>query len=137
MILRENQGNSGSISKLTKEIIKLADTYKVPELKFDEQAARRRFNFQTWIMKLKPILAMFSQTAKVLPTDTVVPFDDPHHIRNRVLYLLICSRVDAYFQRAIKQYEPFGDKALILIQNKCAHISSMDKNHFHEAFTGL
>jgi hypothetical protein len=98
MILRENQGNSGSISKLTKEIIKLADTYKVPELTFDEQAARRCFNFQTWIMKLKPILTMFSQTAKVLPTDTVVPFDDPHHIGNRVLYLLICSRVDAYFQ---------------------------------------
>ncbi len=80
---------------------------------------------------------MFPQTAKVLPTDTVVPFDDPHHIGNRVLYLLICSRVDAYFQRAIKEFEPFGEKALTLIQNKCAHISSMDKSHFHEAFTGL
>jgi hypothetical protein len=49
--LRESNGNNYSIAKLTKEIIKLAETYKVPELKFDEQAQRRRFNFQSWIMK--------------------------------------------------------------------------------------
>jgi hypothetical protein len=35
MLLPDNQGNRGSISKLTKEIIKLAETYKVPELKLD------------------------------------------------------------------------------------------------------
>ncbi len=38
MKLRESSGNNYNIAKLTKEIIKLAETYKVPELKFDEQA---------------------------------------------------------------------------------------------------
>jgi hypothetical protein len=88
-------------------------------------------------MKLRPILAMFSQTATVLPGDTVIPFLDPHSTGNRALYLLLCSRTDAYFQRAVKQFEPFGDKALELIQKQCAHISRMDKHHFHEVFTGL
>jgi hypothetical protein len=137
MKLHESSGNNYSIAKLTKEIIKLAETYKVPELKFDEQAQRRRFNFHSWIMKLKPILAMFPQTSKVLPGDTVIPFTDPHHIGNRALYLLLCSRIDPNFQRAIKEYEPFEDKALELIQRKCAHISNMDKLQFHENFTGL
>lgn len=38
MKLCESSGNNHSIVKLTKEIIKLAKTYKVLELKFDEQA---------------------------------------------------------------------------------------------------
>jgi hypothetical protein len=121
MVLQGNETNNISLAKLTKKIIKRADTYKVPELRFDEQASRHHFNFQTWIMKLRPILAMFPQTAKVLPSDTVVPFADPHCTGNRALYLLVCSRVDPYFQRAIKQFEPFGDKALDLIQKQCAH----------------
>ncbi len=114
--LCENSGNNYSIAKLTKEIIKLAETYKVPEFKFDKQAQHRRLNFHNWIMKLKPILAMFPQTSKVLPGDTVIPFADPHHIGNRALYLLLCSRIDPYFQRAVKEYEPFGDKTLELLQ---------------------
>lgn len=58
MKLHKSGGNNYSIVKLTKEIIKLAEMYKVPELKFDEQVQHCRFNFQSWIMKLKPILAM-------------------------------------------------------------------------------
>ncbi|MFN9979363.1 MAG: hypothetical protein ACK53Y_05595, partial [bacterium] len=123
--------------KLTKELIKLADSYKVPELKFDEQASKRDFNYQTWIMKLQPILAMFSQTAQVLPNDKVIPFSDPHAIGNRALNLLISSRADSYFQRAIKQFEPFSDKALALLQEQCAHISREDKSYFHERLVGL
>ncbi len=137
MALRTHQGTNITLAKLTKEIIKLADTYKVPELRFDEQASKRRFNFQNWIMKLRPILAMFPQTASVLPADSVVHFTDPHNIGNKALYLLLCSRTDAYFQRAVKKFEPFGDKALELIQKQCAHISRMDKHHFHEVFMGL
>lgn len=137
MELQASQANSISLEKLTNEIIKLADTYNVPELRFDEQASKRQFNFQKWIMKLRPIVAMFPQTAGVLPIDTVVPFTDPQTAGNRALNLLICSRTDSYFQRAIKQFEPFGDKVLDLIQKQCAHISRMDKHHFHEVFTGL
>jgi len=105
-----------SLAKWTKELIKLADSYKVLELKFDEQASKRRFNYQAWIMKLQPILAMFTQTASVLPNDKVVPFSDPHATGNQALYLLISSCTDSYFQWAIKQFEPFGDKALALLQ---------------------
>jgi hypothetical protein len=103
MELCDNHSKNSSVAKLTKEIIKLAETYKVPELHFNEQASKRRFNYQNWIMKLRPILAMFPQTAKVLPGDTIIPFEDLHHAGNRALYLLICSRADAYFQRAVKK----------------------------------
>jgi hypothetical protein len=132
------QGKSGtSLAKLTKELIKLADSYKVPELKFDEQARKRRFNYQAWLMKLQPILAMFSQTASVLPHDKVVPCSDPYAIGNHALYLLISSRTDSYFQQAIKQFEPFGDKALELLQEQCTHVSREDKSYFHKQLIGL
>jgi hypothetical protein len=38
MQLHENNGNNYSSAKLTKEIINLAETYKLPEQKFDEPA---------------------------------------------------------------------------------------------------
>jgi hypothetical protein len=53
-------------------------------------------------MKLWPIIAMFLQTATVLPGDTIIPFVDPLSTGNKALYLLLCSRTDAYFQRAVK-----------------------------------
>jgi hypothetical protein len=40
MILREGKTGT-SLAKLTKELIKLAESYKVPELKFDEQASKQ------------------------------------------------------------------------------------------------
>jgi hypothetical protein len=88
-------------------------------------------------MKLLPILAMFPQTSSVLPKDKVVPFEDPTCIGNRALYLLLSARTDTYFQHAIKQFEPFGDKALELLQDQCAHISREDKSYFHERLVGL
>jgi hypothetical protein len=39
-------------AKLAKELIKLANTYKVPELTFTEKATKRRFNYQTCFTKL-------------------------------------------------------------------------------------
>jgi len=44
-MLRQNK-NRQSLTKLTKELIKLAESHKVPELKFDEQASKQRFNYQ-------------------------------------------------------------------------------------------
>jgi len=88
-------------------------------------------------MNLQPILAMFTQMACVLPRDKVVPFGDPTATGNRALYLLISSRVDSYFQRAIWQLEPFSDKALELLQDQFAHISREDKSNFHEMLIGL
>jgi hypothetical protein len=89
----------------------LAETYKVPELKFDEQASKHHYNYQTWIMCLQPIIAIYPQTAPVLPGDKVIPFVDSHTIGNHV--------------------------ALALIQNQCAHISREDKGYFHETFVAL
>jgi hypothetical protein len=44
-MLRQNK-NGQSLTKLTKELIKLAESHKVPELKFDEQASKQWFNYQ-------------------------------------------------------------------------------------------
>jgi hypothetical protein len=45
--------------------------------------------------------------------------------------------MDSYFQRAIKQFKPFGDKALELLQEQCAHISREDQSYFHKWLVGL
>lgn len=80
---------------------------------------------------------MFPQTASVMPVDDVVPFKDPEGIGNKALYLLLGSRIDGYFQRAIKQFEGYGDKALAFIKCQCANISAMDKHFFHRLFTSI
>jgi len=80
---------------------------------------------------------MFQQTATVLPHDKIVPFKDAQCIGNHALYLLISSRMDSYFQRAIKQFKPFGNKALELLQEQCTHISREDQSYFHERLVGL
>jgi hypothetical protein len=108
LMLHQNKTGT-SLAKLTKDLIKLADSYEVPDLKFDKQASKQQFNFHTWIMKIQPILAMFPKTASVLPNDKVIPLPDPHTAGNRALYFLISSRTDSYFQRVIKQFEPFSD----------------------------
>jgi hypothetical protein len=80
---------------------------------------------------------MFSQTASVLNNDEIVPFQDATCIGNKALYLLVGSRVDGYFQRAIKQFEGRGDKALSLLKMQCAHINPLDNHYFHQLFTSL
>jgi hypothetical protein len=84
-------------AKLAKELIKLANTYKVPELTFTDKATRRRNQYQTWFTMLHPILAMFIEMAGVIQGEKVIPFEDVDCIGNKALYLLIGSRVDAYF----------------------------------------
>ncbi len=56
---------------------------------------------------------------------------------NKALYLLIGSCIDGYFQRAIKQFEGHGDKALEFIKKQCASISAMDRHYFHHLFTSI
>jgi hypothetical protein len=53
--VQENKTDSAVSSaqaKLAKELIKLANTYKVPELIFSDQANRCQFAYQTWFNKL-------------------------------------------------------------------------------------
>jgi hypothetical protein len=131
---------SSSISlqaKLAKELMKISETYKIPELAFDSKAKMRHSNYFTWCSKLRPILAMFPQTSKVFHDNEVIPYENPEDIGNKALYILISSKVDEYFQRAIKQFEGYGDKALSFIKIQCAHINSEDTHHFHHLFTTL
>jgi hypothetical protein len=62
----DHASDAAQQAKLAKELIKLANSYKVPELTFDVQASKRRFNFSTWYSKLQTILSMFPQTGTKL-----------------------------------------------------------------------
>ena len=124
-------------AKLAKELIKLANTYKVPELTFTDKATKRRFNYQTWFTKLRPILAMFNDTACLIQGEKITPYKDTDCIGNKALFLLIGSRVDAYFNRAIRKFEGKGDQALLYIKNHCASTSADDTHHFHHLFISI
>jgi len=139
MNLQQNKISS-SVSwqaKLAKELMKISETYKIPELTFDTKAKTRRSNYFTWCSKLRPILAMFPQTSKLFQDNEIIPYENPEDIGNKALYILISSKVDEYFQRAIKQFEGYGDKALSFIKIQCANINSEDTHHFHHLFTNL
>jgi len=80
---------------------------------------------------------MFPQTSTVFHDNEIVPYENPEDIGNKALYILISSKVDEYFQRAIKQFEGHGDKALSFIKIQCANINPEDTHHFHHLFTTL
>jgi hypothetical protein len=113
----------------------LANTFKVPELTFTDKATKRRFNYQTWFTKLRSILAMFNDTTCVIQGEIIIPYKDADCFGNKALFLLIGSRVDAYFQRAIRKFEGKGDQALSYIKNHCASTTADDTHHFHHFFT--
>jgi hypothetical protein len=119
------------------ELIKLAQTYKVSELIFDTRATKRRTNYFLWSTKLHPILALFPQTSKVFNSVNITPYDDAECVGNKALYLLISATVDEYFQRAIKKFEGYGDKALAFIKTQCENISAEDTHHYHHIFTTM
>jgi hypothetical protein len=136
--VQENKTDSAVSSaqaKLAKELIKLANTYKVPELIFSDQANRCQFAYQTWFNKLRPQLAMFPETCTVIQGEKIVPFADSGCVGKKALYLAIGSR--DYFQRAIQKFEGRGDQALIFIKNQCASTSADNTHHFHHLFTSI
>jgi hypothetical protein len=134
----DNAADATLQAKLAKELIKLANSYKIPELTFDVQASKRRFNFSTWYSKMQTILSMFPQTALIVQDpNTVTFYPNSNDIGNKALFLLIGAKVDSYFQRAIRHFSGHSDKALAFIKSQCANISTEDKLHFHHAFTTL
>lgn len=137
--LQQSKGKNSTSTqaKLAKELINLAETYKIPELTFDTKATKRRTNYFLWSSKLRPVLAMFSQTCKVFDEIDIKPFQDPEDVGNKALYLLISAKVDEYFQRAIKKFEGYGDKALAFIKTQCANINAEDTHHYHHIFTTM
>ena len=77
---------------------------------------------------------MFPQTSKVFQDSNIKPYDDAKHVGNKALYLLVSAKTDEYFQRAIKKFKGYGDKALAFIKTQCANISTEDTHHYHHAF---
>jgi hypothetical protein len=124
-------------AKLAKELITLSEKYKVPELTFDTKATKRRANYYLWSSKLRPTLAMFPQTNKVIVDGNITSYENLEDIGNKALYLLISANFDEYFQHAIKKFKGYGDKALSFIKIQCANISSEDTHHFHHIFSTL
>jgi hypothetical protein len=80
---------------------------------------------------------MFPETSEVIQGDKVIPFSDTNCVGNKALYLVIGSRVDAYFQRAIRKFEGKGDQALLFIKNQCASTTEDNAHHFHHLFTSI
>jgi len=109
----------------------------VPELTFSDQASKRHFGYQTWFNKLRLILVMFPETSEVIQGEKIVPLNDANCVGSKALYLVIGSRVDAYFQRAIRKLEGKGDQALLFIKNQCASTTADDTHHFHHLFTSI
>jgi hypothetical protein len=111
---RNNVSDEATLqAKLAKELIKLANSYKFPELTFDIQASKRRYNFSTWFTKLQTILSMFPQTSNVIQDSGMIMFyPNSNDFGNKALFLLIGAKVDNYFQRAIRPFAGQCDKAL-------------------------
>jgi hypothetical protein len=52
---------------------------------------------------------MFKETSTLIQGEKIMPFKDIDCIRNKAVFLLIGSRVDTYFQQAIRKYKGIGN----------------------------
>jgi hypothetical protein len=89
-----------NLAKLTKYILKLADSYKVPTLKFNSDPIKQQKYYNEWTSKIYSFTYMFHQTVRVMRSGafgTITFYDEPQYIGNKALYMLISSRVDFHF----------------------------------------
>jgi hypothetical protein len=137
--VKNTKANSGTqLAKLAKDLLTHSEKHKVNELKYEEQARKRRLYFHKWLMQLAAVIKMFSQTAPVLDVDDkIILFLDPMCIGNQALYMLLCSKVDNFYRNLIQHEHNLGDKALKLLKSYCASCTLVDKNHFHREFSSL
>jgi len=137
--LQNNNTNSKSqLAKLTKELLTHSEKHKVTELKYEEQAGKRRLYFHNWLTRLSAVIKMFSQTAPVLDAENnIIEYADSNCVGNQALYMLLCSKVDNFYRTLIQRQHNHGDKALSLLKSYCASCTIVDKNHFHREFTNL
>jgi len=82
--VRNARVNSGTqLAKLTKDLLIHSEKPKITELKYEEQAGKRRLYFHNWLTRLASVINMFSQTASVLDADNeIVLFPDPNCVGN-------------------------------------------------------
>jgi hypothetical protein len=71
---KESSTITSAQAKLAKELIKLANTNKVPELTFTDKARALQSAYQTWFNELRPILAMFKETSTLIQGEKITPF---------------------------------------------------------------
>jgi hypothetical protein len=62
--VKNTKANSGTqLAKLAKDLLTHSEKHKVNELKYEEQAGKRRLYFHKWLMQVAAVIKMFSQTA--------------------------------------------------------------------------
>lgn len=136
--LRQTSDNSSSkLAKLVKELLTHSEKAKIEPLKWHTQAQQRRTNFHHWIARIKDVCAMFKETSNIMPKEVIIAFADKKCIGNRALYQLILSKVDNHCRDLLRHCNEEGDTALTLLFVKCANVSGVDTDHYHQLFVGL
>ena len=136
--LRKEQDNSGAkLAKLVKELLTHSEKAKIEQLKWHTQAQQRRTNFHHWISRIKDVCAMFKETSSIMPKETIIPFQDKKCVGNRALYQLILSKVDNHCRDLLRHCDEEGDTALELLFVKCANVTGVDTDHYHQILVGL
>ncbi len=128
----DNPSKPMELAKLTMVLPTHAEKHNVQELKYEENAAKWRNAYHNWISRVDPILGMFPDTCEILKVDKIIPYLDTSCYGNQALFLLISTKVDAYFH-----HKGFGDQALELIKTQCVNVTNVDKHHFHKSFPSL
>mmetsp|Transcript_25900 Transcript_25900/g.37116 ORF Transcript_25900/g.37116 Transcript_25900/m.37116 type:complete len:145 (-) Transcript_25900:127-561(-) len=80
---------------------------------------------------------MFRETSCIMPKEKIIPYADKQCIGNRALYQLIISKVDNHCRDLLRHCNEEGDTALELLFVKCANVTGVDTDHYHQLFVGL
>ena len=114
-----------------------AEKQAVSILKYDDNANKRRYNYQRLITVIKTVMEMFKETQGVIVSESIIPYQDPKCVGNQAVFILVNSKVDNYFRQVLTQVPKLGDKALQLLQTLCANVTSNDPHHYHRLFTNM
>jgi hypothetical protein len=136
--IRKAFDNSGSkLAKLVKELLTHSEKAKIDQLRWHTQASQRRSNFHHWVSRIKDVCAMFKETSCIMPKEKIIPYTDKQCVGNRALYQLILSKVDNHCRDLLQHCNEEGDTALELLFVKCANVTGVDTDHYHQLFVGL
>jgi len=131
-----------TLPKLSGKLLEQANKQKLPILAYDKDATKRRYFWNTWFMKLRIIVGLFSSTAKFISKEgTISLFDSSSSqaiVANKAIFILVQSYVDKYYADQLhSNFNEKGDQALLYLQRSCAKQTNQNKHHFHQAFTSL
>ena len=101
LLMLTSKNTSVSLANLSEKLLTHEDKHKVPELRYDVQANKRRLLYHNWFTRLLPIIKMFPQTSPIYHDNTIIPFNEPSCIGNQALFLLISAKVDNFYRNLI------------------------------------